>query len=106
MRPITCTISGMTICRNFGYPTFFLARGVWFCSGFPYGRLRTIPLILQVHKSNTRGDDMGQQTGIIVEHVYKSFGKEHVLKDVNLTILPGRIYGIVGNNGSGKTVLM
>lgn len=49
---------------------------------------------------------MEQQTGIIVEHVYKSFGKEHVLKDVNLTIPAGQIYGVVGNNGSGKTVLM
>lgn len=49
---------------------------------------------------------MERQTGIIVEHVYKSFGKEHVLKDVNLTIPPGQIYGVVGNNGSGKTVLM
>ena len=44
--------------------------------------------------------------GIVVEHVYKSFGKEHVLTDVNLQIPPGKIYGVVGNNGSGKTVLM
>lgn len=44
--------------------------------------------------------------GIIVEHVYKSFGKEKVLEDVNLTIEKGKIFGVVGNNGSGKTVLM
>lgn len=49
---------------------------------------------------------MEKGSGIVVEHVYKSFGKEHVLKDVNLQINPGHIYGIVGNNGSGKTVLM
>ena len=49
---------------------------------------------------------MERQEGICVEHVYKSFGKEHVLKDVNLMISPGRIFGVVGNNGSGKTVLM
>lgn len=49
---------------------------------------------------------MERQVGISVEHVYKSFGKEHVLKDVNLMIPPGRIFGVVGNNGSGKTVLM
>ena len=48
---------------------------------------------------------MKQQAGIIAEHVHKSFGKEHVLKDVNLTIPPGRIFGVVGNNGSGKTVM-
>ncbi len=44
--------------------------------------------------------------GIMVEHVYKSFGKEHVLCDVTFSIPPGKIYGVVGNNGSGKTVLM
>lgn len=44
--------------------------------------------------------------GIIVEHVYKSFGKEDVLVDVNLTISSGSIVGVVGNNGCGKTVLM
>ena len=47
-----------------------------------------------------------EEGGIVVEHVYKSFGKEKVLKDVSLIISPGKIYGIVGNNGSGKTVLM
>lgn len=44
--------------------------------------------------------------GIEVRHVYKSFGREHVLHDVSLSIPPGSIYGVVGNNGSGKTVLM
>lgn len=47
-----------------------------------------------------------EHNGIIVENVYKSFGKETVLEDVSLSIPPGRIVGVVGNNGSGKTVLM
>lgn len=49
---------------------------------------------------------MEMQTGIVVEHVSKAFGKDQILKDVNLTIPEGKIYGVVGNNGSGKTVLM
>lgn len=49
---------------------------------------------------------MGENTGIEVKHVYKSFGKERVLMDVNFSIPRGSIYGVVGNNGSGKTVLM
>lgn len=49
---------------------------------------------------------MDENTGIVVNHVYKSFGKEQVLIDVNFSIPPGSIYGVVGNNGSGKTVLM
>lgn len=106
MQLIICTISAMTICRSCGCLTFFLHWEASLCSDFPSGRSEIIPLISREHKSNFRGEKMEQQTGIIVEHVYKSFGKEHVLKDVNLTIPPGEIYGVVGNNGSGKTVLM
>lgn len=51
-------------------------------------------------------EQKNENIGIIVEHVYKSFGKEHVLRDVTFSIPPGKIYGVVGNNGSGKTVLM
>ncbi len=49
---------------------------------------------------------MEESQGIVVDHVYKSFGKERVLNDISFTIPPGTIYGVVGNNGSGKTVLM
>ena len=43
---------------------------------------------------------------IRVEGVYKRFGTDTVLKDVSRSFEGGRIHGIVGNNGSGKTVLM
>jgi len=42
---------------------------------------------------------------IKVEHIEKSFKKHKVLKDVSLTCESGKIYGIVGYNGSGKSVL-
>ena len=38
--------------------------------------------------------------------VTKCFGEDLVLKEVNLILNCGQVYGIVGNNGSGKTVLM
>ena len=38
--------------------------------------------------------------------VNKYFGEEHVLKNVFHSFEKGKIHGIVGNNGSGKTVLM
>lgn len=41
-----------------------------------------------------------------VSGVTKRFGEDLVLKEVNLILETGRVYGIVGNNGSGKTVLM
>lgn len=43
---------------------------------------------------------------IDVQNASKSFGEERVLKDVSHSFEKGKIHGIVGNNGSGKTVLM
>lgn len=43
---------------------------------------------------------------IEVQKVNKFFAEEHVLKDVSHSFEKGKIHGIVGNNGSGKTVLM
>lgn len=43
---------------------------------------------------------------IRVEGVYKRFGTDTVLNNVSRSFERGRIHGIVGNNGSGKTVLM
>lgn len=42
---------------------------------------------------------------IEVNHIYKTFKNTEVLKDVSLHCESGRIYGIIGHNGSGKTVL-
>lgn len=49
---------------------------------------------------------MKEHKGIEVINVYKSFGREQVLNGVSFRIPEGNIYGVVGNNGSGKTVLM
>ena len=43
---------------------------------------------------------------IRLTHVTKSYGRERVLDDVNALFATGEIHGIVGRNGSGKTVLM
>lgn len=43
---------------------------------------------------------------ISVQNVSKDFGAERVLKSVSRDFEQGKIHGIVGNNGSGKTVLM
>lgn len=42
---------------------------------------------------------------IVVEKLSKSFGKKQVLKDINIELAPGYVYGIVGKNGAGKTTL-
>ena len=45
-------------------------------------------------------------TAISVQSVSKSFGEAEVLHEVSHDFESGKIHGIVGNNGSGKTVLM
>ena len=43
---------------------------------------------------------------ISVKNLSKDFGQERVLHSVTRDFERGKIHGIVGNNGSGKTVLM
>ena len=42
---------------------------------------------------------------IRVKNVSKSFKRQQILKDINLEVKEGTICGIIGRNGSGKTVL-
>lgn len=42
---------------------------------------------------------------IIIDNLTKKFNKETILENVNLKLEKGKIYGFVGKNGSGKTVL-
>lgn len=43
---------------------------------------------------------------ILVEHVSLTIGKAQILRDVSAQFEEGQIHGIVGRNGSGKTMLM
>ncbi|WKV07517.1 ATP-binding cassette domain-containing protein [Thermoanaerobacterium sp. CMT5567-10] len=42
---------------------------------------------------------------IEIRHLTKTIGGRHILRDVNLEIESGKIYGFHGRNGSGKTML-
>lgn len=43
---------------------------------------------------------------IEIKEVTKSFKNQTVLQDINLNFEKGKIYGIRGRNGSGKTMLL
>ena len=43
---------------------------------------------------------------IEIQHLYKSFGDKEVLKDINAKFEDGKTNLIIGQSGSGKTVLM
>ncbi|MCH5462657.1 ABC transporter ATP-binding protein [Lactobacillus sp. LC28-10] len=43
---------------------------------------------------------------IDLKHLVKKFGKQTVLKDVNLTVLPKQIVGLIGPSGAGKSTVI
>jgi phospholipid/cholesterol/gamma-HCH transport system ATP-binding protein len=49
-----------------------------------------------------------QQNGFVVEmeHLAKSFGNNHVLRDINLVVNKGENLAILGQSGTGKSVLI
>ena len=40
---------------------------------------------------------------LVIENLSKSFDKKEVLKNINFTFESGKIYGLLGRNGAGKT---
>jgi phospholipid/cholesterol/gamma-HCH transport system ATP-binding protein len=58
-------------------------------------------------KDTTDSKDV-QQNDIVVEieHLKKSFGNNHVLKDINFKIHRGENLVVIGKSGSGKSVLI
>ncbi len=44
--------------------------------------------------------------GVKIERLEKSFGDNHVLKGIDLDIIPGETIVILGKSGSGKTILL
>ncbi len=43
---------------------------------------------------------------LVAKGVCKAYGKKQVLQNLDLTLEPGRIYGLIGRNGAGKTTLL
>ncbi len=52
--------------------------------------------------------DYGEPSGVEIRIVglNKSFGDNHVLRDINLEIKPGETFSIIGPSGTGKSVLL
>lgn len=45
------------------------------------------------------------KNSIEIEHLNLTLSKQKILKDINIRLEPGKIYGVVGKNGSGKSML-
>ena len=52
--------------------------------------------------------DNEQKSDVVIEmqHLKKSFGNNHVLRDINLVINKGENLAILGQSGTGKSVLI
>src|SRR5438270_2080901 len=50
---------------------------------------------------------MNSPTPVIhIENLAYAYGREEAVHDLNLTVQPGRCYGLFGRNGAGKTTTM
>lgn len=63
-------------------------------------------VVLQKKKDDRGISIMKNEIIIEVNEVFKKYDDATVLDNVSLEIEKGKIYGLVGRNGSGKTVLM
>ena len=64
---------------------------------------------MQVNEPFIETENDNKQNGIVVvemEHLKKSFGNNHVLRDINLVIRKGENLAILGQSGTGKSVLI
>ena len=46
------------------------------------------------------------EQAIVIEKVTKKFGENVVLNDISINFEKGKVHGLIGRNGSGKTMLM
>lgn len=49
---------------------------------------------------------MNETNTIMISNATKTYGKTNVVNHINLSFERGKIHGIIGRNGSGKTVLL
>lgn len=49
---------------------------------------------------------MAERAGFLLENVHFAYGDKAALHGIDLALVPGRFYGLVGPNGCGKTTLL
>ena len=64
-------------------------------------------LILQMERYPTESEEMTMSDYLIeTKQLTKMYGDQAAVKDVDLHVKKGRIYGLLGRNGAGKTTIM
>jgi ABC-2 type transport system ATP-binding protein len=49
---------------------------------------------------------MSNESIVSIRNVSKTFGRQNVLRNINLEIMPGEIFGLLGPSGAGKTTIV
>src|SRR5690606_36904537 len=76
------------------------------CSPLPRGlqcRHGRVPPNLE---ATQRCGDVMSSPAIVTEHLTKTYGANRGIRDINLTINQGEIFGFLGPNGAGKSTTM
>jgi len=63
-------------------------------------------MIVNEHPDTAPQPSFHPETVITIEHLYKSFGDNHVLRDFSLSLYRGENLVVLGRSGSGKSVLI
>ncbi len=61
---------------------------------------------LQLGSAKVSNYEESRGVGVRIENLDKSFEGNHVLRNINLEILPGETFSIIGPSGTGKSVLL
>ncbi|HMG16157.1 MAG TPA: ATP-binding cassette domain-containing protein [Saprospiraceae bacterium] len=56
--------------------------------------------------TNTSSDNSAEKAVIEISHLKKSFGNQHVLENISLTLYNGENLVVLGKSGTGKSVLI
>jgi phospholipid/cholesterol/gamma-HCH transport system ATP-binding protein len=65
----------------------------------------TLSIAEESLESNQKGRVPGEPV-LVLQHVNKSFGAQHVLDGISLTVVRGETLAVLGRSGTGKSVLL
>ena len=60
----------------------------------------------KTHAHETITDDKGRELVVKVENLQKYFGRNHVLKGIDLEVYKGEVLVLIGPSGSGKSTFL